>query len=219
MNISGAEKVMHCAPGRLSGPERALLRRLHHFTQQRLESAQAAVSDVNGDAASVRRTQDSVHRFIRDCYDGLDGLAQEVNLCMHHLYPAAGLYPPRSMTRQCGLYMVRKILRENPDTSLHPVTSHLWRHTREPGDDEYERLSFLYNLTIFVPVPLLEEGGKLPGDGDLPAELQPFARDRQIRPCPVRRGLKEMLEWTEGFADNTYGLLADALADESARET
>lgn len=213
MDEDGAERFTERAEAALPGADLPLLHRLHRFTRQRLESARESAAALD-EAADAAGRQDIVHRFLRDCYDGLDGLAREVNLCMHRLFPDAGLYPPHRMTRQCGLYMVRKILRESPEASSHPVTIHLWCHTREPADSTYERLSFLYNLAIFVPVPLLDGGTKLPGNDDLPEELQPFARDREIRRCGVGEGVEEMLGWTEEFIGGAYGPLAEALDEE-----
>ncbi|MEF8787920.1 MAG: hypothetical protein V5A84_02510 [Planctomycetota bacterium] len=214
IDISGAQKFMQRAEARLSRDDAALLRRLHRFTGQRLASARSAASGLEA-PDSIKGSQRLLHRFLRDCYDVLNGCAREVNLCMHHSFPDAGLYPPHRMTRQCGLYTVRKILRESPETSSHPVSLHLWNRTRDPGDDTYRQLSFLYNLATFVPVPLLDEGTTLPGDADLPDELQPFSRDREIDACRVGDGTAEMLEWTEDFVGKTYELLAGALTEDA----
>jgi len=210
MDISGSEGFMQQAEVCFSRPDLALFRRLHRFTRQRLHSARSAAENLCA-AESLRNKQNFLHRFIRDCYDGLNGCAREVNLCMHHLFPGVDLYPPRHMSRQCGLYTVRKILRESQQTSSHPVSVHLWNRTREPGDEAYRRLSFLYNISTFAPLPLARDATHLPGDAELPDELQPFTREEGIESCEASEGAHQILKWTKEYIGHTYSLLKDAL--------
>jgi len=151
MTDSGADLLAGAARA-LPGPHCALLARLHAFTAERMAAARTCRDRLVKAAARCGCGGPELHAFAREAWEALDGLAREVNVCMHHLFPDLGLYPPTQMTRQCTFYVVRKILHDSPATTHHPVTELLWHESRQGGQPAYERLSFLHNLSLFLPI-------------------------------------------------------------------
>ncbi len=214
------QDFLAAADHRLSQQDMELLRMLNQFTEARLSMAAEEAKATRKESArrgGVPVIQARLHACLKECWDALDGLAREINLCMHRRYPEMGLYPPHRMTRQCGMYMVRKILHESPLMRDHPVAQILWEKTRTRPDRAYRRLSFLYNLSVFVPVPV-PHGCKLPGTDDVPETLQPLLKDQPLEACPLDQGLDEMEDWLGDLVRNTYRLLADVLRGESSGE-
>lgn len=193
-----AERFVEAARAVLPPPEAALLADLHAFTSARLDAARALADDAGP------WTEARLHGFLRECWDALDGFAREANALLAALLPDAGLYPPLEMTRQCTLYQVRRILSENaPD---HPVARHIHDHTRDGADEPYRRLSFLYNLSLFLPVT--PDGGRLPGTDELPAHVLSLLKPARIAACPVDEGVRRMRTWLSDFISTGYSLLA-----------
>jgi hypothetical protein len=215
MDETSADALVGAVSDSLGPKQRELFQLLHAFTAARLETADERGVRVveaigQGDTA---RAQRELHAFLRECWDALDGLGREVNLCMHHLFPDAGLYPPLEMTRQCTFYMVRKKLHEHPDTAEHPVSRLLWDATRGDPDRAYERLSFLYNVSLFVPVPL-PEGRLLPGPDDVPEAVSGILKPADLPRCEAREGLRQMRSWVEKMVGRCYAQLAEAIGEE-----
>jgi len=213
MTLAEADSFLQAAQRVLAPGDLNLLRQLHHFTRARLEAARRELEDISRLLPSdVAPTQISagLHAFLRESWECLDGLAREINLCMFRRFPEAGLYPPHRMTRQCGFYMVRKILHDAPDASQHPVAKLLWERTRTGTAQPYRRLSFLYNLSIFVPVPLVE-GRELPGSSDVPQFLRQLVRDYSLEGCSIPEGVREIHDWVAAFLRESYRLLTQAL--------
>jgi hypothetical protein len=203
--VSAARRV-------LTPDETALFLLLRRFTNERLAAAGTLAERLQASPGSTAGAE--LHAFLRECWEALDGLAREVNLVMHRLFPAARLFPPLEMTRQCTFYTVRKVLHEHPHTSEHPVSCLLWQRTRSSPDETYCRLSFLYNLSLFLPVPVLE-GHVLPGTGDVPAAArgiirQPPAGD--VARCGLSRGVEGILQWLTALVVECRRLLEEALA-------
>jgi hypothetical protein len=213
MNIEGEKELFAAADAALPLGERALLGELVVFVAHRLQTAthvRERVGLLLSASAEAERLQMEVHTFLRECWDVLDGLGRQVNVCLYGLFPDAGLDPPERMTRQCTFYTVRRALHRAPSAATHPVSELLWEHTRVEPDPAYTRLSFLYNLSLFVPVPL-PGGDSLPGTGDLPAHVQGVIRAAQAEGCGIEEGLDEILDWLRDFVAQCYSLMAYAL--------
>jgi hypothetical protein len=198
MSVSAEDEFLAAVRTALPADESALAAILHRFTAARLAGA----------AAGCERSD--LHAFLRECWEVLDGLAREVNVVMHRLFPAARLYPPLEMTRQCTFYVVRKNLAEHPDTAGHPLSRLLWEETRGRPAPAYERLSFLYNLSLFAPLPLPD--GELPGTDDVPDAVRPLTKPGHVPRAPLAAGTAEILAWLDSFTARVYGQLAQALA-------
>jgi hypothetical protein len=191
--------------------ERLLLELLCAFTRERLAQAGAARSRMLDCLAAGWTAEGAaaLHAFLRECWEALDGLGREANLVMHRLFPEAGLHLPLQMTRQCTAYVVRKVLHEHPDAAGHPVSRLLWERTRGAAGEEYGRLSFLYNLSLFVPLPL--PAGLLPGSEDVPDALAGTVRTQAVpraEPGPATRGI---VDWLDGLVRECESLMAEAL--------
>jgi len=216
MTESSADEILDAASGVLPKQEACLLGLLVAFTDQRL----VAAADDREEWLLLLRTggtvQASVHSFLRECWEALDGLAREANVCMHRLFPQAGLFPPMEMTRQCTFYVVRKKLHEHPETADHPVSRILWERTRGRPAGAYVRLSFLYNLSLFVPVDVVGEG-LLPGSEDVPASVRAIVRTPPggaVQRCRVGVATTEIMDWLWEMVDETRGRLMAALTGE-----
>lgn len=209
-------EFLRTASAGLPEEEAELLGALHRFTGERLEAAERAKYDVEQTLEREADAAPEVHAFLSECWEVLDGLAREVNLCMHHLFPAAGLYPPMEMTRQCTFYMVRKKLHEDPQTADHPVSLLLWERTRESPAPAYQRLSFLYNLSLFFPVPV--EQGRLPGTSDLPELPRRLIKSAEVERCDATDGMEEIVRWLNDLAAQCYQRLGRALARKNDQE-
>jgi hypothetical protein len=204
-----AERFLKAAEAVLPPAEGGLLELLHRFTGRRLQAVRRGRSAVLGLAGEEPdRAAEELHVWLGQAWEALDGLAREVNAAMYHLYPESGLYPPLEMTRQCTFYMVRKKLHAGARIAEHPVSRLLWSTRRSPGEP-YRRLSFLYNLSLFVPLPLPE--GRLPGTEDLPGPVLEAIKPQEVAGCPLEAGLAEMGEWLEQFAGRCYEELCAAL--------
>jgi hypothetical protein len=191
----------------LPADDAELLRLLRAFTEERLTAAQACrerLLEAPEDGAAL-------HAFLREAWETLDGLAREVNALMHALFPDAGLYPPDRMTRQCTFYVVRKLLHECPATAAHPVSELLWRETRGAAAPAYRRLSLLYNLSLFVPLAVVD--GRLPSAADVPPAVRPLVRPQAVEGVKLSEGLEEILGWEEGLVAECRALLALALGE------
>lgn len=199
----------------LSLKDRQLLQVLNAFTTARLRAACEEADAIRQRAdspGSLPAVQAKLHAFLRESWEALDGVAREINLCMYSFYPDAGLYPPHRMTRQCGVYMVRKILRESPLTRQHPLSRLLWESTRTRPDTAYRRLSLLYNVSLFAPLPL-PGADRLPGTADVPEVFRPLIKDEPVEGCPLRGGLDEMERWVAELVNCCYRLLAEELEE------
>ncbi len=204
------------AAARVLPPDEAeLLAALHRFTAERLEAAADCREALLGRLRGGADAGPALHAFLRECWEALDGLAREVNVCMHHLFPEAGLYTPMEMTRQCTFYVIRKTLHESPHTAAHPVSLLLWGRTREAAAEPYERLSFLYNLSLFLPIDLPE--GQLPATSDVPGFARSLLRPAGMERCDAGEGTGEMLRWLGSLTTEAYALLAAALGGALAR--
>jgi len=201
--------LLDTAAGVLSAQEVELLAALHRFTEERLASAERCREAMLKRIREGDRPEPELHGFLRECWEALDGLAREVNVCMHHLLPEAGLHPPMEMTRQCTFYVVRKALHGYPRAAAHPVSRLLWERTREATGEPYERLSFLYNLSLFLPLWLPE--GQLPGTADVPEFAHSLLKPAAVERCDAEEGTREMLRWLRGFTVEAYSLLTAAL--------
>jgi hypothetical protein len=216
MELSQSDDSLAEAAAALPAEHTELLALLHEFTARRLASADAARLEAVRTASAAGEEEPfgrALHAFLREGWEALDGLGREVNLCMHHLFPDAGLYPPGEMTRQCTFYVVRRKLHEAPAVADHPVSRLLWERTRERPDLPYERLSFLYNLGLFLPLRLTEDG-RLPGCGDVLPSARRIVRAAHVPPCPVAEGLEEIVVWLGSFAAECCALLARALSQQ-----
>ena len=201
--------LVRAAAGVLPAQQVELLAALHRFTAERLEAAERCRQALLKRIREGGRPEPELHAFLRECWEALDGLAREVNVCMHHLFPEAGLHPPMEMTRQCTFYVIRKALHESPQGTAHPVSRLLWDRTREQCGEPYERLSFLYNLSLFLPLWLPE--GQLPGTADVPEYARSLLRPATLDRCDADEGMQEILRWLRGFTADAYGLLTAAL--------
>ncbi|MCK4375226.1 MAG: hypothetical protein KAX19_07855 [Candidatus Brocadiae bacterium] len=190
-----------------------LLRHLHRFTGERLEGAQACRDRAVAALEETRDARADLHAFLRECWEALDGLAREVNACMEHLFPHAGLYPPMEMTRQCTFYVLRMKLHERPETAGHPVSQLLWQQTRDSPAEAYQRLSFLYNLSLFFPLSLVE--GRLPGSADLPPTVRGVLKTADVAGCEAAEGMDAILRWLNGFVQECYRRLARAIQSDA----
>ena len=92
----------------------------------------------------------------------------------------------------------------------------LWDETRLNPRPAYTRLSFLYNLSLFVPVPL-PGGDVLPGSADVPGHFQGIIRPAQVQSCGIGEGLDEILAWLRDFAGRCCSLMARALAERAKK--
>ena len=208
------EEFLAAAAAALSPSELALLEELHRFTADRLLAASRKLGEIlaalEGDAEPAAKGE-SLHAFLREAWEALDGLARQVNLCLVRRLPEAKLYPPERMTRQCTFYMVRKKLHEHPATSEHPVSRLLWGATKSRPGGPYASLSFLYNLSVFLPIPIVE-GRRLPGSDDIPAFARPLLKVQEMESSPIDSALTAIYRWLEGFAAECYSLLREELA-------
>ena len=200
------DQFLRAAALALPADEAELLDAPHRFTQERLASARLCRERLpaSGEAHA------ELHAFLRECWEALDGLAREANVCMHRLSPDAGLHPPLEMSRQCSLYVLRQKLHESPQTAAHPMSELLWRETREAPAPECARLSFLYNLSLFMPLPIPAEG-TLPGTGDVPACALRIVKHQAVERCDMAYGLDAILHWLESLMAECYRLLAEAM--------
>ena len=209
---AGESELLHAAGSALSREECALACELAHFVSLRLGAA-AQARRRTGEATASEDLQMAVHAFLRECWDALDGLGRLVNVCLAEALPAAGLHPPGRMTRQCTFYTVRRALHTDPAGAEHPVAVLLWHETRADPHPAYARLSFLYNLALFVPLPL-PEGRRLPGGADTPPHLLSLTKPPDMPGAPLDEGMGEMLDWLRGFIGRCYALMARTMEGE-----
>ncbi|MFW6188808.1 MAG: hypothetical protein ACOC7T_00105 [Planctomycetota bacterium] len=207
--MSGGHQLPAVGREALSTERADLLEMLHRFTAERTAAAERGRAAVLRDGPEASAC---LHAFLRECWEALDGLGREVNLCMHSVFPGAGLYEPLEMTRQCTFYMVRKILRENPRTRDHPVARLLWYRTRKRPGAPYRRLSFLYNLSLFFPVSPVDEK-TLPGTAEIHATARRIVKPQSVEACDLDEGLAQIHRWLAEFLEECYGRLADALRE------
>ncbi|NLW50429.1 MAG: hypothetical protein GXY85_06245 [Candidatus Brocadiaceae bacterium] len=209
--VPGEAEFLEAARQVLPRRTAELLRGLHDFTRERLEAAALCRTRIRtaheaGDPVGVE-----LHAFLRESWGVLDGLAREVSACMAHLAPEAGPGPPGGMWRRCTFYVLRRTLHAHPSTADHPVSRLLWEHTRTAPALPYRRLSFLYNLSLFLPLWPLPEPGRLPGRDDVPEAARGSIRDAGLPPCGLREGTREIRDWLEGLLGECYARLTDAL--------
>ncbi len=215
MSRRAGETLADAAAGALPEREAALFALLHKFTAERLRSVDELRERILAVAGPPPQPASSrcLHAFLRESWECLDALGREVNACMQHVFPGAGLFPPLQMTRQCTFYVVRKKLHEAAETRRHPVSRLLWLRTRDPGDAAYERLSFLYNLSLFLAVGL-STGGHLPGPNDVPAAASGIIRvpDGGATGSPTaEEGTAQIADWLHNFSEDCYEALTQAL--------
>jgi hypothetical protein len=205
--MSDAESV-------LSSAQFALLREMRRFTAARLESAGAALQHVR--EASREALPRAVHWFLRECWDTLDGLGRQVALCTRQVIPELKPLDPAEMRSQLTLYTVRRDLHREPASADHPLTLLLWHRTRDPSSEPYDRLSFLYNLSLFFEIPL-SDGRWLPGHDDLPETVQELVRSQDIEAVRVVSGLEQIMDWLRRFVDRCEDQMARAYSRHAAQ--
>ncbi len=204
MDGEARRMLTEAAAAVLRDDEMALLRLLTEFTDERLATAEEGVRTAGSDS-----TDRHLHACLRECWDALDGLGREANLIMGCLFPEAGLYPPFEMSRQCTFYMVRKLLRECDTTRERPLARLLWDETRDEPASAYRLLSFLRNLSLFVPIRA--EGGLLPGADTVPEPIRPAVKPQEVAACPVDEGLSQIAGWLAKLVAQSRRLMAAAL--------
>jgi hypothetical protein len=209
MGESIGDELLHAALAVLPSDLAGLFGVLHRFTVARRAAARRLAERLAAEADPA-----TLHAWLRECWDVLDGLAREANAVMHQTRPGAPLFPPGEGIRQCTLYMVRKKLHEHPPTAHHPVTQRLWERTKD-GSAEYERLSFLYNLSLFACIPLAQ--GRLPGTAQLGHVLGAMVKPQPVPPCEVARGVEAIEAWLDELLRETYEALAQELRGEQER--
>ena len=205
--------LLEAAEEAFSEPTGKLLRGLHEFTLERLEAASLCRTSMITALRAGGVVGIGLHSFLRECWAVLDGLSREVNVCMEGLFPDAGLYPPQAMTRQCTFYVLRKLLHEHPDTADHAVSRMLWERTRESPPVPYLRMSFLHNLSLFLPLSQLPEPDRLPGSRDVPAIAQEAVRHAEVPRCGLEEGTQEILDWLAEMLGESYARLEGALRE------
>ncbi len=210
MNDGTPSGYLDAVRAALPRDQAALLVELHAFTGERLRAARACRERALGAIGGGADLGTELHAFLRECWEVLDGLAREVNAVMHGLFPGARLFPPAEMTRQCTFYVVRKKLHEHPDTADHPVSRLLWDQTRERPPEAYRVLSFLYNVSLFVPIPLTGEG-LLPGSADLPEVARALVRATDVPSSDPDDAMGAIVVWLDRLVSECRGLLARAL--------
>jgi hypothetical protein len=182
------------------GDSGALAGDLRAFTDARLRAA-ANLARREAPWGSAR-----LHAFLREAWEALDGLAREANAALYASLPQLPLYPPREMTRQCTFYVLRKMLREGaPD---HPMARHFWMRTRDGADRPYRVLSYFYNLSLFLPVPL--PGGRLPAHDELPEHARALVKAQPVEGGPVHEEVRQIHRWLSDFVRASRELLCDA---------
>jgi len=202
----------------LSRETSELLEGLRRFTDERIEAAGLCRESMLAALSAGGAVSIGLHAFLRECWAALDGVAREVNASMYQLFPDAGLYAPMRMTRQSTLYMVRKKLREGRHTAQHPVSRFLYEQTRQAPAEAYERLSFLRNLSLFLPLALLPQTSRLPGSGDVSRSARQIVKGANVAPADVGEGTEQILEWVKGFVAECRRRLAEALRTEPEKE-
>ena len=213
MRMPGEQELLAAAEPVFSDGERVLFGELMEFVSRRLEGAEESGRRIlHGGPTPESATERELHAFLRDCWDALDGLGRLINVALAGAFPDVGLYPSDRMTRQCTLYTVRRALRADPDAACHPVSEWLWAETRDRPDAAYERLSFLHNLSVFVPLRLTRDG-MLPGCEDVPPAVRRLVRPCSVQRCSVGEGVADVLEWLRGFAGRCCELLAESLRE------
>jgi hypothetical protein len=195
----------------LSGRHYKLLEELADFVVLKLRGTEYAHNGlIDGwKGFSEAQLQWRLSNFLRGGWDVLDGVARVVNCILYVDFPDSGLQDPEVMTRQCGLYTVREALHRHPETAGGRLDYFIWSATRAAPAMGYRRLSFLYNLSIFVNIPLVCDGKALPGFHDVPECLQGLVKQQDVSSVPVADGLDEMWEWLIDFAGECWALIAD----------
>jgi len=219
MGLPGEAELLRTAGRVLTGPERELFEALHQFAAQRFEAADAAAARIQrllGEGAQAAELQREVHAFLRECWDTLDAIGRQVNICAWRLFPDAGFYPPGRMTRQCTFYTVRRALHASGVASPHPLAALLWEETRSRAHPAYVRLSFLYNVALFAPVPL-PHATRFPGTADLPGWLRGLVKVQDVAGVLLTAGTVEVLEWLRDFAGRCYRLMERTLGETPTR--
>lgn len=217
MDPAEQKPVIEAARRALPPADFRLLQNIDRFVDHRLQAAREALAGgelLPGRGAPAEPLQREVHRFLQELWAALDGLGREVCICLRGRFPGSGLPAPGQMTPQCTFYTVRRDLHRHGPARRHPLAELLWSRTREPSTEPYERLSFLYNLSLFVAVPL-PGGTDLPGAGDLPGHLAGLVRPQEVERTPLAEGLGRMLEWAEELRGECE---AEMKADFEARE-
>jgi hypothetical protein len=221
MRLAGESELGQAAEKALSGPAVPLFRDQMQSVSERLAGAEAArsrlllVQSMSGDPAAVQR---ELHVFLRECWDAMDGLGRQINLCLQPVFPDSGLLPAAEVTRQCTFYTVRRALRAHEDAAAHPLSRLIWASTREPSTVPCERLSFLCNIAFFVPLPILE-GGKFPGQADLPEYLGNVIRPQDVAAIEIMQGMDEMLIWVQQFVGQCYMAMAKVLLERTLEQS
>jgi hypothetical protein len=213
MSRPGGEALLAAGRGVLSGASVNLLSEFLAFVDQRLGAGRLCLQAVRGlleRRSAAESLQPEAHHLVRDAWEALDGMGRTVNLALYPLFPDIGLYSPERMMRQCTFYTVRRALHRNRGSASHRVTRLLWHETREEAAPAYCRLSFLNNLTVCVPIPIVD-GDKLPGWQDLPPHMAHAVKGQKIDRCPLADGCDEILTWLDGFSDRCLAALAEAV--------
>lgn len=157
-------------------------------------------SDSGDDLENIER---ELHIYLRECWDGLDGVGRLINTCLYPRFPESGLLPPEEMTRQCTFYTVRRDLHNNQKTCEHPLSNLIWTETSRTAASGYKRLSYLYNISLFFPLPV-ERSGLLAGVADLPAHYRSLIRQQNLEECTVKEAVNEIGGWLKGFIAECY---------------
>ncbi len=215
MSVDGERELLSAAGASLSESRRDMLVELVRFVDGRLVAAATTrqrIGEQLSCPASVEALQRETHAFLRECWDVLDGLGRQVNLCLHPLFPETKLWPPERMTRQCTFYTVRRALHRSPQAAAHPLSALLWEETRSRPAPAYVRLSFLYNVSLFVPIPL-PACRRLPGSAELPEHVRGLVKPGDVEGCPIEAGLDEIISWLGGFAGRCYRIMTEVLTE------
>jgi len=214
MGLTGEKELLEAAALSLAAGERELFEALTRFAVQRYQAADRAAARIRqrlAEGAPTAELQVEVHAFLRECWDVLDGLGRQINVCLYRRFPGSRLYPPDRLTRQCTFYTVRRGLHASEATCSHPLAALLWEETRAHEHPAYARLSFLYNLALFAPLPL-PQGNRFPATDGLPDHLRALVKAQDVAGVSLEAGTREILAWLGDFAGRCYRLMVSTLA-------
>lgn len=211
--ISGdIEKAGVLVPARKTLSERhyEVLEELTDFVVLRLSGTEYAHNGLitGWKRCSEVQLQWRLSSFLRGGWDLLDGVGRMVNCILYADFPDSGFQDPEVMTRQCTLYTVREALHRHPETAGGRLDYFIWSATRAAPARGYRRLSFLYNLCLFVNIPLVCDGEALPGFQDVPECLRGLVRQQAVSSAPIADGVDEMWEWLVDFVGECWVLMA-----------
>lgn len=188
--------------------DRKILSDLFLYLRRRLHNLSRHQDIAKADKESNESLCRLFRCFLVEAWDALDGTGRIINCALFPQYPDSNLVSPAEIGHDCTFYTVRRSLQQISELDDNPLCTYIWNETRGKNVEEYEELSFYYNMAQFLPTPVVREN-KLPGWEELPEHMKSVVGHQKVESSSVIKCVESITSWETMFIDNCLDMISN----------